>query len=64
MMNENFKTGEILCPICGTDLNVIDTFDTDEGVDDILLYKVGECPKCEKPYVWKEKFEYVGYRFI
>ena len=63
MANKDFKMGEILCPICGADLNVIDTFDIDESVNNIFLLKVGECPKCKKEYTWEEKFEYAGYRF-
>ena len=46
------------CPICGTELDFYDIFDTEHNDNIYTDYCYGYCPKCEKDYHWEETYEF------
>ena len=55
------RTGDVKCPICGSDLEEHDCIDVEVETNRVRLFKVGECPDCGNYYQWYEEFTYEGY---
>ena len=55
------RTGDVKCPICGGLLEEHDCVDVEVETNRVRMFKVGECPDCNKYYQWYEEFTYEGY---
>lgn len=49
---------EPICPICGDDIECIDTVDISEDTNCVESFCVGECPTCKKEYQWYEVYTF------
>ena len=49
---------EPICPVCGSDIERIDTIDSYEDVNSTEYFCVGECPTCGKGSQWREVYTF------
>ena len=53
--------GDAKCPICGRDLETIDTFDLYIDGNQVVVCINGWCKKCKTGFSYDEFYEYKGH---
>ena len=60
---------ELKCLVCGANIEIVEDISTsyedgEDGFLDMIVTTSGYCTRCNKEYVWSERYTFKGYENI